>query len=248
MHPQQILLIEDDPSIQRFVEFALEDLPVNLIVTDSVGGALAQLAKGPADLILTDLMLPGESGLDLIERLASQPHLKAQAKVVVFSAGLNPDLRAQLESLGVWRMMSKPVSVVDLIDCVQEGLKVSSTPNVQAQSQQTATGLTPEETQAVAEHFNGDLHFFMLYRKSCVEQFQRDIEKGDTMAAEQDLPGLRRLGHSLKTVLLTLAQDPASVQAKKLELAAEQGEPFETLEQWAELKKLLQKIPDIPSR
>ena len=247
----RILLIEDDASIRRFVEFALEDIPAKLLVTDHVQGAIALLKEAPADLILTDLMLPGESGIDLLQYLAEHPILRRQARVVVFSAGLNPEVRAQLQDLGVWKMMSKPISVVDLLSCVEEAIGTTSAPPPEAAAapmthESARSLLSKDEQDAIREHFNDDIPFFLLYRQTCLLQFPKDIEKGDQAAAEQDLQALRRLGHSLKTVLLTLAQHQACQQAKTLETVANAGEPFAALEQWVALKQALQSIPPLP--
>lgn len=245
----RILLIEDDPSISRFIELALEDVAAELLMTDHVKGALTLLQEAPVDLILTDLMLPGESGLDLLQHLAEHPVLRRDARVVVFSAGLNPTVRAQLQDFGVWKMMSKPISVVDLLDCVEQaiGAAAQASPAPEPMTQASAEALlSADEREAIHEHFNGDIPFFLLYRQSCLQQFPKDIDKGDQAAAEQDLQALRRLGHSLKTVLLTLAQHQACSQAKTLETVAHAGEPFAALEQWAVLKQALQDITPLP--
>ncbi|MDD0838115.1 response regulator [Curvibacter sp. HBC61] len=239
----RVLLIEDDASIQRFVEFALEEMPLDLLIAGSVQEALGLLAQGPVDLILTDLMLPGESGIDLLEHLRQHPEVAGAARAVVFSAGLTVPIQAQLQALGVWRMLSKPISVMDLIACVEEavGLTSATEDDTNAGKAPSET-LSPAEVAAVQAHFNGDTAFFLLYRGTCVTQFAKDIVTGDQAAATLDLMGLRRLGHSLKTVLQTLGEAAASQQGKALELAAEQADGHTSLLYWTELKASLQAL------
>ncbi|MDD0814477.1 response regulator [Curvibacter sp. HBC28] len=242
----RVLLIEDDASIQRFVTFALEEMPLELLITGSVQEALSQLRQGAVDLILTDLMLPGESGIDLLEHLKSHPELAGQARAVVFSAGLTPTVKTQLQALGVWRMLSKPISVMDLIGCVEEGIGINASADGQNTPQDLGQahepGLNPAERQAVQEHFNGDTAFFLMYRDTCWLQFVKDIATGDQAASAMDWMALRRLGHSLKTVLQTLGEATASQQGKALEQAAEQADSHSALLHWTELKASLQSI------
>ncbi|MFO1193288.1 MAG: response regulator [Rhodoferax sp.] len=120
-HPR-VLLVEDDAALRRFVAMALEDMPIELVVCAAVAPALEQLANGRFALILTDLMMPGESGFELLERLQREPRLRGDARVAVLSAGLTTVVREQLADLDIWRQLSKPVSVVTLVACVQDAL------------------------------------------------------------------------------------------------------------------------------
>ncbi len=116
----RLLLVEDDASLQRFVAMALEDEPVQLQICKSVDEALLALGAQRYDLIVTDLMLPGRSGQDLLQWLQAHPELRAQAVLAAFSAGLTGPVRAQLETLGVTRFLSKPCSLADLHACIRE--------------------------------------------------------------------------------------------------------------------------------
>lgn len=242
----RILLIEDDASIQRFVEFALEDIGAELIITDTVKQGISHLNHSPFDLILTDLMLPGESGVTLLEKMREQPDLAPHTKVVVFSAGLTSDVKTQLQALGVWRMLSKPISVMDLLTCVEEGL--SNQPASQASMQSapaapsspsSSSSLPDLERHAVETHFNGDTQLFVMYRQACLAQFRIDIDTGDLASQTHDLPALRRMGHSLKTVLHTLAEEDGAQIAKALEQLAERQDLMAAQDQWRQLRNAL---------
>lgn len=119
----RVLLVEDDATLRRFVAMALEDMPIDLVQCDAVAPALALLAQDPFVLVLTDLMMPGESGFDLLEHLHRTPALRGRARVAVLSAGLTPEVREQLADMEVWRMLSKPVSVGTLVACVQDAIE-----------------------------------------------------------------------------------------------------------------------------
>ena len=76
------------------------------------------------------------------------------------------------------------------------------------------------ETLAIATHFGGDAQLFTTYRAACLEQFAADVQAGDAAAQAHDWPALRRLAHSLATVLLTLGRPQDSLVARALEDAA----------------------------
>lgn len=223
----RMLLVEDDPLLRRFVRMALEELPLEVLECDSVAAAVQLLASNPVQLILTDLMLPGASGMDLLLHLQTFPGLRGQAKVVVFSAGLTPAARLALAPLQVWRLLEKPVSIRVLAQCVQDALAPA------AAFQRLPTTAVPA---AVAQYFGGDTGLFQRYRSTCLAQFPHDIVAGDTAIEARDTQALRRLAHSLKTVLLTIDVPNLAAQARALEQACHAAQPDTVASDWNRLR------------
>ncbi|GKT16628.1 response regulator [Acidovorax sp. SUPP2522] len=218
-----VLLVEDDALVSRFVGMVLDDLPVRLQVCSSVEQALQFLAEHRVQLVITDLMMPGESGMGLIQRMAADRSLAVDAKVVVFSAGLNTKVREQLASMNIWRTLAKPASVGDLQGCVRDALQLAgqSPPSAPpAPAALAVEGLAEHETLAVATHFANNRRLFESYRERCFLQFPKDRAEGDRAAAVADLAALRRLAHNLRTVLLTLGRSEGHQVASRLEEAA----------------------------
>lgn len=225
----RVLLVEDDPSLQRFVEMALELMPLELRCCDSVGAAIQLLQQSPVALIVTDLLLPDGSGRELLVRLNAEPALRGQARVVVFSAGLGDTVRAELLALGAWRLLAKPCSLDELEQCVSEGL---------AGTHDGATA-TPAASDPVHSHFGGNAALYQAFRASCLAQFAHDIEAGESACRSTDAQALRRLAHSLKSVLLTLGHDGESAQAAALETAAEAADWPQARPLWRSLRERL---------
>jgi CheY-like chemotaxis protein len=96
----RVVCVDDDASIRRFVELALEDLPVELLTCADATTARELLRQGPVALLITDLMMPGESGFELLASLMADPALRGGALLAVFSAGLNATTRARASSKG----------------------------------------------------------------------------------------------------------------------------------------------------
>ncbi|MET0792441.1 MAG: ATP-binding protein, partial [Polyangiaceae bacterium] len=78
----RVLLAEDEPDLREYIETTLKP---HFDVT-SVGdgaAALARLKAGRVDLVLTDLMMPGTSGVDLCRRIKQDPSLRSLPVVVL---------------------------------------------------------------------------------------------------------------------------------------------------------------------
>lgn len=238
----RVLLVEDDLSLQRFVQLALEDFEIELLTVGSVDAGLAELARAPAALVLTDLMLPDRSGFELIDTLAAQPALRAGARLAVFSAGLTPSTRERLERPEVWRLLSKPCGLAELEACVRDALaEGAATPAPKPALESTADADTPQARQAaaIAEHFGGNAPLYHAFRASCLQQFRADMAEGEQALAGGDAPALRRLAHSLKSVLLSLGHDEAAALAKALEQAGEAADEAAMRTLWPQLRTAL---------
>ena len=72
MDQLQILIVDDDPGIRELIQLYLQE---NGMIADSVEDAItmdAWLSNHHVDIIVLDLMLPGEDGLSIARRLHSQ--------------------------------------------------------------------------------------------------------------------------------------------------------------------------------
>ncbi|OWQ84705.1 hypothetical protein CDN99_23500 [Roseateles aquatilis] len=209
----RVLLVEDDPTLQRFVAMALDDDDVRLQACISVDEALLALATQNFDLVITDLMLPGRHGLDLLQTMKQRPELRGGARLAAFSAGINPAVREQLEALGVSRFLSKPCSLADLRSCL-DGLRESAVAAANSPSIHRA---------AIEQYFGGNAGLYQAFLARCRVQFPLDIATGRLACERGEHDKLRHLAHSLKSVLLTLGHAEAAEVARQLELDAQQA-------------------------
>lgn len=227
----RVLLVEDDASIRRFVAMALEDQPIELVEATTLAEAEAALAAAPVRLLISDLMLPDGSGMALLQALAADPVRRAGARLAAFSAGISAERRAQLEALGVDEVISKPASLAALEGCVQRALEGAAAP--------PAASAEPPVDDVVERHFGGDRALYEAFSDACYGQFTLDLRQGDAADAAGDLPALRRLAHSLKSVLQTLGHEDASRTAAALEALAAEGDRVRAPAGWARLRAAL---------
>ncbi|MBX3604032.1 MAG: response regulator [Piscinibacter sp.] len=224
----RVVLVEDDPTIRRFFALAVEELPLDLVECASLAQGREALASAPTALLVTDLMLPDGHGVDLLESVAAQP--APRPRCIVFSAGVNAALRQRLEALGSWRILDKPVAIGVLLEAVESAL--AGGPSVAEAKAADPAG------DPVQRHFGGDAALYTAFRDSALQQFAADIAEGERCAAAADLPALRRLAHSLKSVLLLLGDDAGSEQARALERQAAGGAP-DSVAAWPALRDRL---------
>jgi DNA-binding response OmpR family regulator len=230
----RVVFVEDDPSIRHFVAMALEDLPVTLHACSNLAEARRALAPGsPAcALLLTDLMLPDGSGLDLLDELQAGPTARRPARIAVFSAGVTGEVRQRFDALGVDTVLPKPVALAALEACVRAAIESSRAGGTLG----AAPEGTVDESNAITEFFAGDAALFHSYRDSCLRQFDADLRAGDAAAEAGDLPALRRLAHSLKTVLCMLGHPALSARATELEDLTAASHPDATT-RWPSLRE-----------
>ncbi len=208
---RRVLLLEDDPLMQRFVSYATEDDPITLSCCSTVAQAMALLQgqdTPPFDMILTDLMLPGESGLSFLQKLHATPALAAGADIVALSAGIDAQTSQQLLALGVRRQLLKPVSVAALREVLF------------GRHSQEETEAVSSNQETVDEYFGGQHELFQAFAKQCRLQFEHDIATGDAAMRTQNFNFLHELAHSLKSTLLLLGQPASYAHCIALEQAA----------------------------
>jgi CheY-like chemotaxis protein len=123
-----VLLVDDDPGIRDILGEALRLAGYRVVTAADGGEALAELERGPVDLIVADLFMPEVDGLELLRSLRRQG---SRMPVIAISAGGELEqvhLLQLARALGAARVLQKPVAVADLIGAVRELVPEASSP------------------------------------------------------------------------------------------------------------------------
>jgi len=120
--PARILLIDDEPGSRDGLGLLLrrEDYTVETI--DSGEAALALLDKHPFEVIITDLFLPGLSGIDLLKRVKE---LALPANVILITGQASAETAVEAMKAGAFDYVTKPVNFEKLKVVVAKAVEKS---------------------------------------------------------------------------------------------------------------------------
>lgn len=112
----RVLVADDEPHIRRVILTMLDTSGYRVDEVEDGLQALARLRDEsvPYDLILLDLMMPGHTGLDLLEELADLPFRAGVPVVVLTAKGQDTD-RQEALALGAAAFVTKPFSPKKLL-------------------------------------------------------------------------------------------------------------------------------------
>ncbi|ORI37961.1 response regulator transcription factor [Leuconostoc mesenteroides] len=117
----KILLIEDDVNIADNVVGFLQDFADINAVTDGLDGEF-EAQEAPYDLIISDLMLPGETGLELIKNLRAND---VETPVLILTAKTSLDDKIEGFNVGADDYLTKPFHREELLVRVKALLRRS---------------------------------------------------------------------------------------------------------------------------
>ncbi len=119
-----VLVVDDDPAVRRSLVGMLERAGYRLSEASNGRAALAVLAGSQVDVVLTDLIMPGQEGLELIREIRRlHPHIK----VIAISGAFGGQFLRTAELMGADTSLRKPVRAETLCEAIS---RVTS-PNVQ---------------------------------------------------------------------------------------------------------------------
>jgi DNA-binding response OmpR family regulator len=109
-----ILIVEDDRDIAELVVHYLERAGYTTVTLASGADAMAHVRKSPPDLVLLDLMLPGQSGLEICRAMRADRSTAAIPIIMVTARAGETDRVSGLE-LGADDYITKPFSPKELV-------------------------------------------------------------------------------------------------------------------------------------
>jgi CheY-like chemotaxis protein len=114
-----ILIVDDYDMLREVMQLALED-EYTIHTARSGEEALGLMELVEPELVITDLEMPGMSGLELVKRiknvgaLLAAPVDNSRPKIILYTAILTPGLVAYAKGLGVAACLPKPFELEEL--------------------------------------------------------------------------------------------------------------------------------------
>ena len=123
--PLQVWLVDDDASIRWVLEKALKGSGMAARCFDQADSALTALRGDAPDVLMTDIRMPGRSGLDLLKDIqGSRPGLP----VIVMTAHSDLDAAVAAYQGGAFEYLPKPFDIDKAVDLVRRAAQQASVP------------------------------------------------------------------------------------------------------------------------
>ncbi len=107
MSVPRILVVDDDPSLRRVTQVQLEQAGYMADTAADAEQALEALERAPYDLVLTDLRMPGISGVELLRRIREA---YPEVVVILMTAFGTVESAVEAMKLGAYDYITKPVN------------------------------------------------------------------------------------------------------------------------------------------
>lgn len=113
----RVLVVDDEVNLRFAIERGLRKAGHHADSASTVRQAIERLRSQPYDTVVTDLRMPGGDGLELIQWLGSY---SPSTKILVVSAYITAEFRAEYESSPTIGILEKPVELGKLIELVEQ--------------------------------------------------------------------------------------------------------------------------------
>ncbi len=109
----EILVVDDDRDLREGIVEALSDQPCSICLADSGAAALERLRRPPpVVLMLLDLRMPRMSGIELLERIESDPSLP---RVPTWLMSHDDEVAARVKGHRITGILDKPLRLDALV-------------------------------------------------------------------------------------------------------------------------------------
>jgi CheY-like chemotaxis protein len=135
----RILIADDSTTVRRIVVQSLEAEGHEVIAVADGDDAFSRVCETRPDLVLADVLMPGRSGYDLAESIATDGRVRG-TPVLLLSGAFEPFDEARAERCGAVGHLTKPFQAATLVDHVARTL--ASAPD---RGEEAVTGPLPAE-------------------------------------------------------------------------------------------------------
>ena len=119
---ESVLIVDDEKNTRDGLRVALGE-EFEVYVAADAAGAMAAMEAGPLDVVVTDLRLAGESGMDLLETLVKSP--KPPICIMMTAYG-SVDTAVEAMRRGAYDFVTKPVNIDRLEMLIRRALRERS--------------------------------------------------------------------------------------------------------------------------
>jgi CheY-like chemotaxis protein len=122
--PKKVLIVDDEEILTWIMSKTLskDRKKYEVLVANDCNKALEVMGSVPVDLVITDIRMPGMSGLDLLEQIRER---HPETKVIIMTAYGNPEVQKEANERGCLQYLEKPFKIEDLRNLILDAIKVN---------------------------------------------------------------------------------------------------------------------------
>ena len=113
---KNIWVVDDDESIRWVLEKGLGESGMDVQTFDSANKVIKKLETENPHLILTDIRMPGPSGIDLLDKVKE---LRPDIPVIIMTAHSDLDSAVESYEHGAWEYLPKPFDIEEAVTMVK---------------------------------------------------------------------------------------------------------------------------------
>ena len=113
---KNIWVVDDDESIRWVLEKGLAESGMDVQTFDSANKVIKKLETENPQLILTDIRMPGPSGIELLDKVKE---LRPDIPVIIMTAHSDLDSAVESYEHGAWEYLPKPFDIEEAVSMVQ---------------------------------------------------------------------------------------------------------------------------------
>jgi CheY-like chemotaxis protein len=114
LHPQQILVVDDDEIHRQIVCAQLKKLGVSADESASGEEAIAAVMRGGYDMIFMDLLMPGMNGIETSRLIRERFNGSGEMRIVALTGAVTIETRNKCRRAGMNDFIGKPAQIDDL--------------------------------------------------------------------------------------------------------------------------------------
>jgi FixJ family two-component response regulator len=115
-----IVIVDDDESVREATKYLVKSLGYPVLTFASAEEYLASDHVSATSCLISDLKMPGISGVELQKRLIADGH---HIPIIFMTAFFEEEVRARALQAGAFGFLSKPFADQSLIKCLDKALK-----------------------------------------------------------------------------------------------------------------------------
>jgi len=198
MSAPRVLLVDDESSIRQSLALILNKAGYDVVTVADLASAYRQCENGPWDVVLTDLVLPDGSGIDLLRCVRERG---SEVPVIAITGEPNVETAVEAVRLGAYDYVCKPIRRETLVSVVERAVEKRRLIYDNQRYRQNLERLVQERT---ADLIASEQRYRELIEEAPAMVYQLDDE-GRFLTVNQTQ--LATLGYELDELLVMTLED-----------------------------------------